>query len=242
MTTLDGYVLAITGASSGIGRATAELAVARGARVVLGARRRDRLDALAAELGADRVAAVEMDVRVPADAERLVATAVESFGRVDGLLANAGIGYYGGILDHSDETIAEMLDINIHGTIWPIRAAVPRMREQGGGDIVIVSSVAGTDGRAVEAVYAATKHAQMGLANGLDRELHGEGIRVTAMQPGGVVTEFAMQPGGGRTRSTPSLADMLAPSDVAEAILFTIEQPRSVRTLVYRLRGIAEDD
>jgi len=239
---LDGYVLAITGASSGIGLATARLAAARGARVVLGARRKERLDELVAELGADRAVAVAMDVRRPEDGEALVQAAISAFGRIDGLLANAGIGYYGGILDHSDETLAEMLDINIHGTVWPIRAAVRRMLPQGAGDIVIVSSVAGTDGRAVEAVYAATKHAQMGLANGLDRELHRRGIRVTAMQPGGVVTEFAMQPDGGRTSETPALRDMLRAEDVAEAILFAIEQPRTVRSLVHRLRGLAEED
>ncbi|MES2171083.1 MAG: SDR family oxidoreductase [Actinomycetota bacterium] len=239
---LDGYVLAITGASSGIGLATARLAVARGARVVLGARRKERLDELVAELGADRAIALQMDVRRPEDGEALVEAAVSAFGRIDGLLANAGIGYYGGILEHSDETLTEMLDINVHGTVWPVRAAVKRMLPQGSGDIVIVSSVAGTDGRAVEAVYAATKHAQMGLANGLDRELHSKGIRVTALQPGGVLTEFAMQPAGGRTSETPALRDMLRAEDVAEAILFTIEQPRTIRSLVYRLRGISEED
>jgi len=116
------------------------------------------------------------------------------------------------------------------------------MLPQGHGDIVIVSSVAGTSGRANEAVYAATKHAQMGLANGLDRELFRKGIRVTALQPGGVVTEFAMQPGAGRTGSSPELADMLTPEDVAEAIAFALARPRSVRTLVHRLRGATEED
>lgn len=235
-------VAVITGASAGIGQATARALVGRGAKVVLGARRRDRLDALVAELGADNAVAVEMDVREPADAERLATAAVEEFGRIDILVANTGIGYYGGILDHSDETLAEMMDTNIAGTVWPVRAAVRRMLPQGSGDIIIVSSVAGTSGRANEAVYAATKHAQMGLANGLDRELYSQGIRVTAMCPGGVVTEFAMQPGGGRTDESPQLADMLRPEDVAEAIAFTLEQPRSVRSLVYRLRGATEED
>lgn len=238
---LENYVVAVTGASSGIGAATARLLVERGARVALGARRRDRLDALVDELG-DSAVAVEMDVRVPGDGEKLVAATVEAFGRIDGLIANAGVGVYGGILDHSDERLAEMLDINIAGTVWPIRAAVRRMLPQGSGDIVIVSSVAGTSGRANEAVYAATKHSQMGLANGLDRELFRQGIRVTAVQPGGVVTEFAMQPGAGRTEQTPELADMMRAEDVAEAIVFTLEQPRSVRSLVYRLRGATEED
>ncbi len=135
-----------------------------------------------------------------------------------------------------------MLDTNVAGTVWPVRAAVRRMLPQGHGDIVIVSSVAGTSGRANEAVYAATKHAQMGLANGLDRELYRQGIRVTALQPGGVVTEFAMQQEGGRTSSSPELADMLTPEDVANAIAFVLGQPRSVRGLVYRLRGATEED
>lgn len=239
---LDGSVVAITGASAGIGLATARALHARGARVVLGARRVERLDELVAELGSDRAAAVEMDVREPAHAERLVQTAVDRFGRIDSLVANAGIGYYGSILDHDDETLTAMMDTNIAGTVWPVRAAVRRMLPQGSGDIVIVSSVAGTTGRANEAVYAATKHAQIGLANGLDRELFGRGIRVTAMCPGGVVTEFAMQPGGGRTGSSPQLADMLSAGDVAEAIAFTLEQPRSVRTLIYRLRGATEEE
>jgi NADP-dependent 3-hydroxy acid dehydrogenase YdfG len=238
---LDGYVVAITGASSGIGAATARLFASRGAKVVAGARRPDRLDALAQEFGGS-VVPVEMDVRSPADGERLVNTAVEAFGRIDGLVANAGMGLYGSILEHSDEALATMMDTNVAGTLWPVRAAVKHMVPQGNGDIVIVSSVAGTTGRANEAVYAATKHAQMGLANGLDRELHRKGIRVTALCPGGVVTEFAMQPGAGRTSETPELADMLAAEDVAEAISFVVTQPRTARGLVYRMRGLSEED
>jgi len=238
----DGYVAVITGASAGIGQATARALAANGARVVLGARRVEALDALVAELGEDVAHAVRTDVRVPADAEKLVAAAVERFGRIDGLIANAGIGFYGSILDHDDETLDTMLDTNIAGTVWPVRAAVRRMLPQKSGDIVIISSVAGTTARANEAVYAATKHAQMGLAQGLDRELFRQGIRVTAFQPGGVVTEFAMQPGGGRTSQSPQLADMLQPEDVAAAIVNALEQPRSARTLVHRLRGATEEE
>ncbi len=239
---INGYVAAITGASSGIGEAAARELVRRGARVVLGARRRDRIERLAEELGADNAVAVSMDVRIPADAERLVETAVQAFGRLDGLIANAGIGYYGSILDHDDATVAEMLDSNISGTVWPVRAAVRRMLPANQGDLVIVSSVAGTSAGANEAIYAATKHAQVGLAQGLDRELHHSGIRVSVVEPGGVLTEFAMQPGGGRTESSPELANMLAADDVARAIAFAIEQPRSMRVLVQRLRGLTEDD
>lgn len=126
MESLQDRVVVITGASAGIGRATARELLGAGARVVLGARRRDRLDAIETEFP-DRVAAVEMDVRVPADSERLIDTALERFGRLDSLVANAGIGMYGGILDHTDEALATMLDTNVAGTVWPIRAAVPHM-------------------------------------------------------------------------------------------------------------------
>jgi 3-oxoacyl-[acyl-carrier protein] reductase len=238
---LQGYVAAITGASSGIGREIARGLVAAGASVALGARRAERLDELVAELG-DRAVAVPMDVRTPADSARLIAAAVDAFGRLDAVVANAGIGMYGGILDHSDEELTEMLDVNVAGTVWPIRAAVPRLLEQGGGDVVIISSVAGTTARANEAVYAATKHAQLGLAQGLDRELFRRGIRVSAFCPGGVVTEFAMQPGGGRTGSSPELADMLQARDVAEAVIFALSRPRGVRTLIHRLRGATEEE
>jgi len=238
----DGYVAVITGASAGIGQATARALVSRGAKVVLGARRIEALEKLVDELGADNAVAVGTDVRSPEDSERLIAAAEEHFGRVDALIANAGIGYYGSILDHSDETLATMMDTNVAGTVWPVRSAVRRMLAQKSGDIVIVSSVAGTTARAPEAVYAATKHAQMGLAGGLDRELFRQGIRVIAMQPGGVVTEFAMQPGGGRTEASPELADMLRPEDVAASIVVALEQPRTVRTLVHRLRGATEEE
>jgi 3-oxoacyl-[acyl-carrier protein] reductase len=224
---LQDHVVVITGASAGIGRATAHELVAAGARVVLGARRRDRLDALEAE-HAGRVVGVEMDVRAPADSQRLVATALERFGRLDALVANAGIGMYGGILDHPDEALQTMLDTNVAGTVWPIRAAVPAMIEAGRGDIIIVASVAGFRGGADEAVYAATKFAQVGLAGALDRELREHGIRVTTIGPAGTSTEFAM--GAGRYEGMPALETYLKPEDIAFAIRTCLEQPRSVRT------------
>ncbi|MBI3747991.1 MAG: SDR family oxidoreductase [Chloroflexi bacterium] len=142
MEDLTGTVAVVTGASSGIGRATARDLLGAGARVVIGARRRERLEEVEAEFP-DRVAAVEIDVRSPDDCRRLVGTAMSRFGRLDSLIANAGIGMYGGILDQTDEALATMLDTNVAGTVWPIRAAVPAMIEAGHGDIVIVASVAG---------------------------------------------------------------------------------------------------
>jgi NAD(P)-dependent dehydrogenase (short-subunit alcohol dehydrogenase family) len=105
------------------------------------------------------------------------------FGRVDSLVANAGIGAYGGILDQSDDELVEMINANFTGTVWSVHAALPPMLEAGGGDIVIVSSVAGLRGGADEAVYAGTKFAQVGLAGAVDRELREKGVRVTTMAP-----------------------------------------------------------
>lgn len=239
MRDISGTVAAITGASAGIGAASARALAAEGVSLVLGARRTDRLEQLASELG-DGIAIVEMDVRKPEDSSRLISEAYEKFGRLDALVANAGIGAYGGIMDLSDDQLTEMMDTNIAGTVWPIRAAVPGFIEAGEGDIVIVASVAGLRGAADEAVYAATKFAQVGLAGALDRELREHGIRVTTLSPGGTATEFAM--GAGRTPDMPGLAEMMRPEDVASAVVTVLKQPRTMRTLLWSMRSIHEAD
>ena len=239
MRDLTGQVVAITGASAGIGAASAKALVGKGAKVVLGARRVGRLDEMVAELGGSAVA-VEMDVRDAEASKRLVAAAIEKFGKIDALVANAGIGAYGGIMDLTDEKLAEMMDINVAGTVWPIRAAGPHFLEQGEGDIVIVSSVAGIRGAGDEAVYAATKFAQVGLAGGLDRELREKNIRVSTICPGGTATEFAM--GAGRTPGMPGLDNMMRPENIADAIVTVLSQPKSMRTLIWAMRSIDEQD
>lgn len=239
MRELTGLAAAVTGVSAGIGQACVRALVAEGMGVVGGARRTDRLQDLVDELG-DAFVPVEMDVRDPDGAARLVATAVDTFGSLDVLIPNAGIGVYGGIMDQTDAQITEMIETNVGGTIWPIRAAVPGMIEAGSGDIVIIASVAGLRGAGDEAVYAATKFAQVGLAGGLDRELREKGIRTTVIAPGGVATEFAM--GTGRTPDMPGLADMLRPEDVAEAVVAVLKQPRSMRSLLWSMRSTKEPD
>lgn len=239
MRDISGTVAAVTGASAGIGAASARALAAEGVSLVLGARRTDRLEDIASELG-DSVAVVEMDVRKPEDSSRLIAEAYERFGRLDALVANAGIGAYGGIMDLSNDQLTEMMDTNIAGTVWPIRAAVPGFIEAGEGDIVIVASVAGLRGAGDEAVYAATKFAQVGLAGALDRELREHGIRVSTLSPGGTATEFAM--GAGRTPDMPGLAEMMRPEDVAAAVVTVLKQPRSMRTLLWSMRSIHEAD
>jgi 3-oxoacyl-[acyl-carrier protein] reductase len=224
----------ITGASAGIGAATARSLVEAGANVGVSARRKERLDALADELGPDRVAAVVGDVRDPQHSEALVESAVARWGRLDTVVANAGIGAYGGILDLEDEQLQEMVETNYLGTVWTVRAGVRQMRAQGGGgDVVIISSAAGFRGGADEAVYAGTKHAQVGLGGSLDRELRGEGIRVTLVCPAGTSTEFAI--GSGRDAGSPVLDSYLRSEDVAHAVRSVLEQPRSVRTTVWQL-------
>ena len=231
---VEGTVAAITGASAGIGAATAHALVNAGARVALGARRKDRLESLVGELGDEHAVAVPGDVRDAQYSETLVAAAVEKWGRLDTIIANAGIGAYGGILDLDDNQLREMVETNYLATVWTVRSGVRRFRAQGdGGDIVIVSSVAGFRGGSDEAVYAGTKFAQVGLGGSLDRELRAEGMRVTLICPAGTATEFAI--GAGRQEGSPELDAYLRPDDVAHAIRVVLEQPRSVRTTVWQL-------
>ena len=236
---LTGTVVAVTGATAGIGRATARLLVRHGARVALLGRRQTRLDDLVEELGADRVATVCGDVADPQVNRDLVTVALDRFGRLDSMVANAGIGAYGGVMDLSDDEVVTMTATNFLGTVWSIRAAVPAMRQAGGGDLVVISSVAGLRGGATEAVYAATKFAQVGLAGSLDREVRAEGIRVTTLCPAAVSTEFAL--GAGRQEGDAWLADVLTAEDVAAAVVATLQQPRRLRTQLWALRSMAEE-
>jgi len=235
---LSETVVAITGATSGIGRDTARLLVEAGARVAVGARRADRLDTLVAELGEENTVGVQMDVRLPADNAKLIGAAMDRWGRLDSVVPNAGIGMYGGILDQSDEELSTMMDTNYAGTVFTVRAALPPMLAAGGGDIVIVSSVAGFRGGADEAVYAGTKHAQVGLAGSLDRELREQGVRVTLICPAATATGFAV--GAGRDEDDARAGDWLRPADVAAAIVTTLRQPRSMRTSIWTLWSMGQ--
>src|SRR5690606_36868042 len=135
-------------------------------------------------------------------------------------------GAYGGICDYADDELSELMITNLVGTVWSIRAAVPAMTD--GGDTVIVASVAGLRGGEHEAVYAASKFGQVGLAGAVDRELRPRGIRVTAICPAAIATNFAI--GRGRTEDMPELDGWLTADDVAAAIVFTLSQPRRLRT------------
>ncbi len=238
---LQDTVVVVTGAGGGIGGATARLALEAGAKVVVGDLREEAVAPLREEWGADRVAIVVGDVREEATGDALVAAGVSAFGRVDSVVANAGIGFYGGLLDVAPEQISLMIDVNVKGTIWLSRAAVRQFRIQGdGGDIVVIGSVAGLlIGGGKEAVYAATKGAQINLGTAMDRELRAEGIRTTVIAPAGVNTPFAAADGrfhGG----DPTEGPFMAPADIAGAILYTLAQPRRMRTELWTMWSLAE--
>jgi NAD(P)-dependent dehydrogenase (short-subunit alcohol dehydrogenase family) len=235
-------VVVVTGAGGGIGGATARLALEAGARVVAGDVREDAVRPLLEEFGESRVALGIGDVRLEATGDALVAAGVNAFGRVDSVVANAGVGFYGGLLDVDAEQIGLMIDVNLKGTIWLSRAAVRQFRSQGGGgDIVVIGSVAGMlIGGGKEAVYAATKGAQINLGTAMDRELRGEGIRTTVIAPAGVNTPFAAADGRFGD-GDPEHGPFMEPSDIAGAILYTLGQPRRMRTELWTMWSLAEN-
>ena len=237
---LSGKVAVVTGASAGIGAACARALAGAGAHLVLTARRQDRLEALAAEvreLGA-KAHIVAGDAREEHTARRTIAAAVESAGRIDILINNAGIGIYKDLVETSGEEYDELMDSNVRSTFLFTRHAVPVMLEQGEGTILMLSSMAGIYGFAGEAVYCATKFAQVGFAQALDKELRTRGIKVGVICPGGVKTEFAI--GRGRTQEGVAQSAMLEAKDVAAAVLLACTQSPGSRIIEIQLRTMAE--
>lgn len=239
---LEGTVIAITGAAGGIGSATIDLALQAGARVVVSDLKDESFEDLLAVWGADRVAVAAGDIAIEKTAMSIVETAVTAFGRLDSVIANAGIGFYGGILDYTADQVRTMVEVNVLGTVWLVRSAVRLFREQGdGGDVVIIGSVAGLlIGGGKEAVYAATKGAQINLGHALDRELRDEGVRTTVIAPGGVNTAFAA--GDGRFGDgQPEDGPFLHTSDIARAVIHTLTQPRRMRTELWTMWSLTEE-
>ena len=231
MTSLEGKAALVTGASRGIGRAVAQSLAAAGVGLGLASRSGD-------DLGLDDVVARPCDVREPADLERIVGDTVARFGRLDILVANAGVGAYGPFLELPPEQLDEMIDVNVKGTIYATRAALPHLLESEEADLVTIASVAGLRGLPLEAVYCASKFAQVGFTSALDHELRERGVRCTNICPGGVATDFAM--GRGRTPEMPELAGMMSPEDVAEVVVFALTRPRTHRMLETTFRPVTE--
>jgi NADP-dependent 3-hydroxy acid dehydrogenase YdfG len=229
---IHGKTVAITGASSGIGEATAVLLAERGARLVLGARRIERLDALAARLekeGAD-VVTVRTDVRRREDVERLVTLAREHYGHLDVLVNNAGVGPISPLDELRVQDWDDMIDVNVKGVLYGIAAALPVFREQGSGHVVTIGSTAGFKTVPHQAVYSATKFAVRAICEGLRQEAGGE-IRVTVVSPGAVRTEFVDHVSSATARAGVVAArDTFAipPDAIARAIAYAVEQPADV--------------
>ena len=233
---LKDSVVVITGATSGIGAAAARQLVELGCKVVLNARNESRLQEMVAELGAENATYVAGDSSIP-DVSRAVAKkAIDTFGTIDCVVPNAGVGMYGSVLDYSDDEVTRMMRTNYEGTVHIVRATLPAMLEKEAGDIIIVASAAGFRGGPTEAVYAGTKHAQVGFAGSLDRELREKGVRVALVCPAATETEFALNVG--RIAGEPRQATFLRPDDVAFQIVQILRQPRTVRTHIWTLWSI----
>jgi clavulanate-9-aldehyde reductase len=231
MADMGGKAVAITGASSGIGEATA-LALARaGASVALGARRRERIDALAKrieeETGSTAVA-LEVDVTDEAQARAFVAGAAERLGRLDVLVNNAGVMLLGPVESGDAADWRRMVDVNLLGLLYCTHEALPIMRAQGGGDIVNLSSIAGRIARAGSAVYNLTKFGVNAFSEALRQEVAEGGIRVIVVEPGFVDTELQ-----GHNQADvlevlearrEEIGDVLAPEDIANGILYAVSQ------------------
>jgi NAD(P)-dependent dehydrogenase (short-subunit alcohol dehydrogenase family) len=231
MTSLEGKVALVTGASRGIGASVARSLAEQGVHLGLGSRSGD-------DLGLDCVAQ-RCDVRDPDQLEALVQATVDRFGGLDIVVANAGVGAYGRLVDVRRAFIDEMIDTNLKGTIWTVRAALPHLMRSKAADIVLVASEAGRRGLPLEAAYCASKFGQVGFGRALDHELRPHGIRCTNLCPGGVATGFALA--DGRGRSPEALDGMMQPEDVAELVTFVLTRPRGHRILETALRALSEE-
>jgi len=230
---VEGKVVVITGASSGLGEAAARLLADQGATVVLGARREDRLRALTDELTrrGDKVLAIPTDVSRRDQVRRLVDGAVEAYGRIDVLINNAGVMPLSPLDRLKVDEWDRMIDVNLKGVLYGIAAALPHMRQRKSGHIINVSSVAGHKVRAGGAVYAATKHAVRALSEGLRQEVKPYNIRTTVISPGVVLSELP------NAASEPDVSANLRkmyddlgipPESFARAVVFAMSQPEDV--------------
>ncbi len=225
----DEPVFLITGASTGIGAATARLAAREGYRLVLAARSGERLRELAAELGGpERALPVVCDVTEWADQQRMAAAALEAYGRIDVALANAGFGGPRGFLNDTPEHWREMVLTNVYGAALTVRATVPALTESR-GHLLLTSSVAGR--RVIPgSLYSCTKHAVTAMGEAARQDLHGSGIRVTVVEPGMTDTPFF------ENRPT----DPLEAEDIARGILYAVSQPQHVSVNEILIRPTAQ--
>jgi len=229
---LEGKVTLVTGASAGIGAAVAVRFHEAGASVALISRRGH-------DLGLERGIGLACDVRDRSSVEAAVDTAIERFGRLDVVVANAGVGAYGPFLELDPGDLEAMIDVNLKGTLYTASATLPHLIAAGEGDFVSLASVAGLRAFPGEAVYNASKFGQAGFTRALDHELRAHGVRATCICPGGVRTDFAI--GSGREQGDPELEGMMTADEVADVVMFAVTRPRNLRILTASFRPMNEE-
>jgi NADP-dependent 3-hydroxy acid dehydrogenase YdfG len=228
---LKGKIAFITGASAGIGAAVARALSAEGVKLGLASRR-------GSDLELDDAVGLTCDVRDFVAVEAAVDETVSRFGGLDIVVANAGVGSYHAFGEEPLEHVEEMIDVNLKGTIYAIRAALPHLKRSQAADVITLASEAGRRGIPGEAVYCASKFGQVGLTRALDGELRPLGIRATNVCPGGVATDFALADGYGRPED--ALEGMMTADDIAEVVVFVLTRPRGMRILESAFRPMKE--
>ncbi len=225
---LKGKVVIITGASSGIGAACARVLAQQGCKLALAARRADDMRALAEQLEAESLV-VQADMTEPVDISRMVEATLERFGRVDILLANAGVYVKGQFAEGDIEQLTRMFRLNVDGVLRCAHAVILSMKAQGGGDIIVTSSIAGTADIVGEPVYSASKNAVQTFVHTVRRQLAGDGIRVMSLAPGPVANPMQNMYDADEIRlAVEQRQSHLSSEDCAEAILFMLSRPRHV--------------
>jgi ribitol 2-dehydrogenase len=224
---LAGKVAIVTGASSGIGRAAARSLVREQCKVVIAGRSADRLKALEAQLGSAALA-VPVDLAEGEEIRRLVETTIEHFGRIDILIANAGLFMTGSFADADPDEWSRLIDVNIDAVFRCAHAVLPHMRARGSGDILVMSSIAGVSEMREEPIYSASKHAVQAFVHALRRQVSAAGIRVGAIQPGTVATELWGPVDPTDVAARVAERTVLTPENVADAAIFVLSQPPNV--------------
>lgn len=240
MSSLTGRVAAITGASAGIGAACAHVFSGAGLAVSLAARRLDRLETLSAGLTSSggRALPVAADVTSEADMRAFVTRTLAAFGRLDVLVANAGIGFHGSLEDTTPDVMSRLMEVNFTGTYHAVRAALPHFEAQGSGHVIIVSSILGQRGVPATAAYCATKFAQTGFAESLRSELRGTGIHVSVVFPVGTATDFHGAMADNFGFSVAPTGPRQSADDVARAILRCVRRPAAEVYPLWWSRGL----
>ncbi|OZU90529.1 oxidoreductase [Virgibacillus indicus] len=234
MPKLKGKTAVITGASSGIGAAIAQHLAEEGANVVLAARRKERLDALAAEINGNKkgqALVVETDVAKKADIDNMTQKAVEAFGTIDIFVNNAGVVLNGAIREGEVEKWDQMIDVNVKGVLYGINAVLPDMLKRSSGHIVNTDSVSGHEVTKTSGVYSATKYAVRAISMGLEKELARTGVRVTNISPGMVETER-------NSERLPNNRKPLQTDDIARAVVYAVTQPEHVNVNEITVRPV----